>query len=72
MGKKVTNINDEISGEAYDFIFNNAGEEEANRWFNKVHNGEITKEQVDKMINRPDIDPEDWRDFEEGWRPDDW
>ena len=72
MGKMVTRIEDEISEKAYEFIFNRDGEEEANRWFNKVHNGDITREQLDRMINRPDIEPEDWRDFEDGWRPHKW
>lgn len=72
MGKKVTRIEDEISNEAYEFIYNNSGSEEADRWFQKVHNGEVTKEYVDNMIRRPDIVPEKWQDFEEGWRPEGW
>ena len=69
---KVTRIEDEISPKAYEFIYNRDGVEEANRWFDKVHNGDITREELDRMIDRPDIDPEDWQDFEDGWRPNNW
>ena len=72
MGKKVTRIEDEISTEAYEFIYNRDGAEEADRWFNKVHNGEITRDELDRVIKRPDIDPEDWQAFEDGWRPNNW
>ena len=38
----------------------------------RVQEGKMTVEDVKKALGRPDIDPEKWRDFEEGWRPDDW
>ena len=76
MGKIVTNIYDEISEEAYEFFYDAGGEYLANFWYQKVHNGDITKDELDERVrilkNRPDIDPEDWRDFEDGWRPDGW
>ena len=70
--KTVTRIEDEISLKAYDYIYEHGGEAEAERWFYKVHNGEITTQEVDRMIDRNDIEPEAWRDFEDGWRPDNW
>ncbi len=33
MDKIVTRIEDEISNEAYEFIYNHGGSEEADRWF---------------------------------------
>ena len=76
MGKVVTNIYDEISFEAYDYYYNIGGENLANHWYQKVHNGDITKDELDKRVEkykrRPDIEPEDWRDFEDGWRPEGW
>lgn len=60
MGKRVTRIEDEILNEAYEFIWNHSSSEETDRWFQKVHNGEVTKEYVDNIIRRPDIAPEKW------------
>ena len=47
-------------------------------WFNvedivdRVQDGRMTVEDVRKALNRPDIKPEDWRKFEDGWRPPNW
>ncbi len=38
----------------------------------RVQQGQLSVDDVQKAIDRPDISPEDWRDFEDGWRPDNW
>ncbi|TFB83605.1 hypothetical protein E3O44_17165 [Cryobacterium algoricola] len=48
------------------------GEEAAVETLDKVQVGEMTVEQVQTGLRRPDIEPEDWQRFEEGWRPDNW
>jgi hypothetical protein len=30
------------------------------------------EQQWERSRNRPDIEPEDWQAFEEGWRPEGW
>lgn len=30
------------------------------------------EEELKRLKNRPEIDPEKWSDFEDGWRPDGW
>lgn len=42
------------------------------RVVSNVQDGKLSVKDVRKAINRPDINPEDWQSFEEGWRPDDW
>lgn len=39
---------------------------EANQWSKEI------EELYEKSRNRPDIEPEDWQKFEEGWRPKGW
>ena len=38
----------------------------------RVQDGRMSVDDVRKALDRPDIQPEDWQDFEDGWRPDDW
>ncbi len=38
----------------------------------KVQDGELSVEDVRRRLNRSDISPDKWQDFEDGWRPDDW
>lgn len=30
------------------------------------------EKELKKLKSRPEINPEKWRDFEDGWRPDEW
>lgn len=54
-------------------IYDRDGAEEADRILDKVQRGELSVEQVERALNRPDIPPEKWRDFEDGtWIPDGW
>ena len=57
---------------AFLWVYDHWGADEAQEVFEKVQNGEMSVEDVEKAISRPDIEPEDWRDFEDGWRPDGW
>jgi hypothetical protein len=56
----------------YLWLMDNWGEDAADEILDKVQTGGMSVEQVETAINRPDIDPEDWSDFEEGWRPTNW
>lgn len=56
----------------FDQIMQLWGEDEAVEILDKVQVGEMTVDQVERALNRPDIEPEDWQRFEEGWRPDAW
>ena len=56
----------------WDEIYQRDGEGEANRTSDKVQLGYLSVDDVRKAIKRPSIPPEKWRDFEDGWRPDDW
>lgn len=56
----------------FDQIMQLWGEDEAVEILDKVQLGEMTVDQVERALNRPDIEPEDWQRFEEGWRPDAW
>lgn len=38
----------------------------------RVQEGKMSVDDVRKALNRPDIDPENWQDFEDGWRPNGW
>lgn len=49
-----------------------AGEYQAKRISKLVKSGEWSVEDVKRQLHRPDIDPDDWRDFEDGWRPEGW
>lgn len=57
---------------SYDWLLTNWGEDAAVEILDKVQVGEMTVEQVESAIKRPDIEPEDWPAFEDGWRPDSW
>lgn len=61
-----------LSIDSFLWLYDNWGEEAAQEVLDKVQRGEMSAEQVEKAINRPEIEPEEWRDFEEGWRPDEW
>jgi hypothetical protein len=56
----------------FDWIESNWGLEEALRIDKEILDGKRTAEDVMRAIDRPDIEPEDWQSFEEGWRPDGW
>lgn len=56
----------------FEKIYNRDGEAEAVRILDKVQRGEISVDYLRKVMDRPGIDPEDWRDFEDGWRPEGW
>lgn len=58
-----------LSAKAFLWLCDNWGDEEAEEVFDKVQSGQMSVEEVDTYINRPDIDPKDWADFEDGWRP---
>jgi hypothetical protein len=47
-------------------------DESVNDIIERVQEGRLSVDQVRKELNRPDIDPEDWQAFEDGWRPDGW
>jgi len=53
----------------YSWLYDHWGEDAANEVLDKVQTGEMTVEHIENCINRPDINPKDWQDFEEGWRP---
>jgi hypothetical protein len=55
----------------------------ADEWAELMENGEITLEEATaqadmwekhsaEIVGRRDIRPEEWRDFEDGWRPQGW
>jgi phytoene/squalene synthetase len=73
----------EISPEAYERFSIYLGTGKADDVANDVRSGEITADEAEawsrsveemheKSRHRPDIEPEDWRKFEEGWRPEGW
>lgn len=53
-------------------IFEQFGEETASMAFDNVENGIWTVDEVQDFMDRPDIEPDDWEKFEEGWRPNNW
>ena len=57
---------------AFSWLYDHWGYDAAKEILDKVQNGEMKVEQVETAIRRPDIEPEDWQRFEEGWHPDDW
>lgn len=72
-----------LSNEAYRKILCYLGEAKADEVAEDVRNGEMTAEEAsewadkieadyERSRHRRDIEPEEWRDFEEGWRPDGW
>lgn len=61
-----------MSNELYDKLVAKDGKWGADRAKRLVESGEWKAEQLERALNRPDIDPDDWRDFEDGWRPEGW
>ncbi len=59
----------ELASRIYDLWHD---EEAMNDVIRMVQDGRMSVDDVRKALDRPDIEPEDWRDFEEGWRPDGW
>lgn len=73
----------ELSSEAYERFTIYLGQGKADEVANDVRSGEMTageaeewsksvKDSFESSRHRPDIEPEDWQAFEEGWRPDGW
>ena len=58
--------------ELFDILLRTRGEETADWVLDMVQEGTLSVDEVIRVINRPDIEPEDWRDFEDGWRPEGW
>lgn len=56
----------------FDWIETNWSLEDALRIDKEIMDGKRSAEDVMRAIDRPDIGPEDWQAFEEGWRPDGW
>ncbi len=59
------------------------GSDKAEEVKKEVESGERSMDEVEdwadklwdnyeKHHNRPDIEPEDWQKFEDGWRPENW
>lgn len=62
-----------LPAEIWSRIYDRDGAEEADRILDKVQRRALSVEQVERALNRPDIPPEKWRDFEDGtWIPDGW
>jgi len=58
--------------EIFRWLLRNWGEDAAFEIYDKVERGEMTTELVETLFYRPDIEPKDWQDFEDGWRPEGW
>jgi len=61
-----------LPAKSFLWLYDHWGEDAAQEVLDKVQNGEMSVEHVETCINRPDIDPKDWADFEDGWRPSGW
>ena len=61
-----------LSDELYRKLVAKDGKWGADRAKRLVESGEWKAEHLERALNRPDIDPEDWRDFEDGWSPEGW
>lgn len=72
MAKRKTTGPPILPARLFDEIYQLWGEEGAVEILDKVQTGEMTVEQVETALRRPDIEPEDWQRFEEGWRPNGW
>lgn len=59
----------ELANRIYDLWHD---EDAMNDIIRKVQDGRMSVDDVRRALDRPDIEPEDWQDFEEGWRPDGW
>lgn len=73
----------EISQKAFDDIETFLGRGKAEEVAEQVKSGDMTPEaaenwgkqlwdQYERSRGRRDIEPEEWRDFEDGWRPEGW
>lgn len=69
-----------LSDDAYQRFESYLGSGKADEVAEQVRNGEMSaseaeewsvqlEEDSERSRGRSDIDPEDWRDFEDGWRP---
>ncbi|KRF44609.1 hypothetical protein ASH01_11495 [Terrabacter sp. Soil811] len=56
----------------FDWIATNWSLEDAHRIDKEVIEGTRSAEDVIRAIDRPDMEPENWQAFEDGWRPDGW
>lgn len=56
----------------FDKICDMWGEDAAIDILDLVQEERMSIEDVEKAINRPDISVDDWKNFEDGWRPDNW
>ena len=56
----------------YSDVYDILGVDGADEILDQVQEGRITVEDVERMLERDDIDPEDWEAFEDGWRPENW
>ena len=54
---------DEITEEVRD---GHRGKRDTEKWAEEI------EEMKKNSRHRREIEPEEWRDFEDGWRPDDW
>lgn len=72
-----------LSNEAYQRFLIYLGEEKADEVSEDVESGNMDKGEAEEWSirienmrensrGRRDIEPEEWQDFEEGWRPDGW
>lgn len=60
----------ELFGQVYDLF--HGDEDSIHDVVERVEDGRMSVEDVRRNLARPDIDPEDWQDFEDGWRPSNW
>ncbi|BCW67342.1 hypothetical protein NicSoilB4_21050 [Arthrobacter sp. NicSoilB4] len=72
MAKRKTSGHPILPAKHFDWLLTHWGEDAAVEILDKVQLGEMSVEEVEKGINRPDIDPGDWQAFEDGWRPPNW
>ncbi len=72
-----------LSKEAYNRFCSYLGSGKADDIAKMVESGEMSEEEAEKWSvdveksgerarKRRDIEPEEWRDFEDGWRPNNW
>lgn len=72
-----------LSSEAFAIFETYLGLSKAEEIAQEVRDGELSASEAEQWSqsvqqtsenarNRPDIEPEDWQKFEEGWRPEGW
>jgi hypothetical protein len=61
-----------LPAKAFLWLYDHWGEDAAQEVLDKVQIGEMSVDEVETYINRPDINPKDWADYEDGWRPSWW